>query len=254
MTRLVVFVVVVALIIGFAPRLVTHDPYRADVGRIFLPPSSEHLWGTDHLGRDLWSRWILGAQSTLLLMAGAGGIAVSGGVALGVVVGSQRGHVGRLGRGLLSGLLAFPPIVMALLIAAPLPRSLLTIAVAAGMGQMAALAHIVAAETERILSTEYRQASSALGAGWWHTVRYCVLLNLVNTFRAVLPLTVAYSLLTASTLSFLGLGDRPDIAEWGALLAESRFYFRDLPISAIAPGLGLLVVMLSLQEVAKRSE
>ncbi|MFQ3645739.1 MAG: ABC transporter permease [Anaerolineae bacterium] len=254
MTRFLMFITAVVLIIGSAPLLVTHDPYRADVGRIFLPPSAEHWWGTDHLGRDLWSRWILGAQNTLLLMSGAGGIAISGGVALGVVVGSQRGHIGRLGRGLLSGLLAFPPIVMALLIAAPLPRGLLTIAVAAGIGQMAALAHVVAAETERILSTEYRQASRALGAGWWHTTRCCVLLNLEGTFRAVLPLTAAYGLLTASTLSFLGLGDRPDIAEWGALLAESRFYFRDMPISAIAPGLGLLMVMLSLQGMAKRSE
>jgi peptide/nickel transport system permease protein len=253
MTRLVVFTVAAGLIIVCAPLLVTHDPYRADVGRIFSPPSTEHWWGTDHLGRDLWSRWILGAHNTLLLMAGAGVIAISGGVALGVVVGSQRGHIGRLGRGLLSGLLAFPPVIMALLIAAPLPRGLLTIAIAAGIGQMAALAHVVAAETERILASEYQQASRALGAGWWHTMRNCVLLNLESTFRAVLPLTVAYSLLTASTLSFLGLGDRPDMAEWGALLAESRFYFRDIPISAIAPGLGLLVVMLGLQWLARRS-
>lgn len=253
MTRLVGFTVVVSLLIVIAPLLVTHDPYRADVGRIFMPPSTEHWWGTDHLGRDLWSRWILGAQSTLLLMVGAGGIAISGGVALGIVVGSQQRHIGRLGRGLLSGLLAFPPVIMALLIAAPLPRGLLTIAAAAGIGQIAALAHVVAAETERILSTEYREASRALGAGWWHTMRYCVLLNLESTFRAVLPLTGAYSLLTASTLSFLSLGNRPDIAEWGALLAESRFYFREMPISAIAPGLGLLVVMLGLQWVARRS-
>lgn len=248
------FVAVVAAIVIFAPTAASHDPYRADVNRVLLPPSAEHWWGTDHLGRDLWSRWVIGARHTLLLAVGAGGIAIIGGVLVGIGVGSQSQQQAVFARGLLSGLLAFPPLIMALLIVAPLPRSLLTIALAAGIGQIASLANVIAAQTERIMAAEYRLASSVLGASKWHIMQHCVLRNLQTTLRALVPMTIAYSLITASTLSFLGLGERPDLAEWGALLAESRFYFRDIPISAVAPGLGLLAVMLCLQSLASRRE
>lgn len=250
----IAFVAAVTVMVIFAPNLASYDPYRADVTRVFLPPSAEHWWGTDHLGRDLWSRWVIGARHTLLLAVGAGGIAIVGGVLVGIGVGSQSKQRATLVRGLLSGLLSFPPLIMALLIVAPMPRSLLTIALAAGIGQIASLANVIAAQTKSIMAAEYRLASSALGASRWHIMQHCVLRNLQTTLRALVPMTIAYSLITASTLSFLGLGERPDFAEWGALLAESRFYFRDMPMSAVAPGLGLLAVVLCLQGLASQRE
>jgi peptide/nickel transport system permease protein len=255
MTRGAFVLIVVFVLVGIlAPMLAIDDPYRADINRLLLPPSLSHWLGTDYIGRDLWSRWVYGARHTLILLGGAGSIALGGGVAVGILVGLQTGSPYVLGRGIIHGWMALPPLVLALLIAAPMPRSLSTLIIAAGIGQIPTLASVIAVETQQILRSDYRLASTALGASRWHIVRQCVLLNLYTTLRAILPMALAYSLLTASTLSFLGLGERSDFAEWGALLAESRFNFKESPLSAVAPGLGLLTVMLCLHWTAKSNE
>jgi len=255
MTRAALALLIVFALIGvFAPVLATDDPYRADINRLLLPPSMDHWLGTDYIGRDLWSRWVYGARHTLILLVGAGSIALGGSGAVGVLVGLQTGSLYRLGKGVIYGFMSLPPLILALLIAAPMPRSLSTLIFAAGIGQIPAFASVIAVETQRIMGSDYRLASEALGAGPWHIVRQCVLRNLYTTMRAVMPMALAYSLLTASTLSFLGLGERADFAEWGALLAESRFNFRESPLSAAAPGLGMLAVMMCLHLIAKRDE
>lgn len=243
-----------ALLSLVGPLTSSYDPYAANVQRIFAPPSAAHWLGTDHLGRDLWSRWTHGAQNTLLLLLGAGGISTLGGVACGVLVGMQRQHTNAIMRGILYGVLALPPLVIALLVVTPLPRTLATVAIAAGVAQMPSLTNIIASETRRILGQDFCLASHALGATWLHLAYHCVLRNLVPVLNALLPMTLAYSLLTASTLSFLGLAERPDLAEWGALLAESRFYFQELPLGSLLPGVSLFVVIASLHRLSASAE
>lgn len=251
-SALVVLLMFCALgVIG--PQISRHDPYRADIQRLALPPSADHWLGTDHLGRDLWSRWAHGARNTLLLLLGAGGISVVGGLAVGVAFSTQHSSSTIL-RGLLYGWLSLPPVVIALLVVAPLPRGTAAIALAAGVAQLPALANVIAAETRRILQEDYCTASRALGAGWLHIARHCVGRNLQPLLRAVLPMMLAYSLLTASTLSFLGLAERPDFAEWGALLAESRFYFQEAPLGSLLPGFSLFALIFCLHRVAVNDE
>lgn len=248
-TAIITLLVVGGLLIG-SPWLTAADPTTAEPSLVMQPPSVAHLLGTDYLGRDVWARLLSGGQLTMLMTLSATLIGVGGGIVLGVlpVVAGQRS--GAVAQWMIGYLLAFPPVIMALLLLIVLPLGVGSVALAAGISQMAGVAYVLQTATRQVMQTEYISAAIALGATRWQLAMRHVRAVIMPLLIAQASLTFGYALLTTSTLSFLQLGAAPGVPEWGAMLAEGRNAFRLAPWVALAPGLAIMIVVLAVQRLA----
>jgi len=235
-----IFVVVAAL----APILSPYDPLKGGLGNRLRAPSATHWLGTDELGRDILSRVLYGARITAQIQVAAVGLALLLGTALGLAAGYVRGSVDQTIMRLMDILMAFPGIFLALAIIAALGTGLGNVIIATGIFLVPQFARVVRASTLTLREMEFVQAARALGRG-----------DLAIVFRYLLPtslapiivqtsLRTATVLLTASGLSFLGLGVQPPSPEWGAMLSNARSYMITAPHVALMPGLAIALVVL----------
>jgi len=247
--RVTALLLVLMALVG--PLAIAQDPQRADVNRIGQPLSWVHPLGTDHAGRDILARVVYGARYTLLLLALSGLTACSLGIGLGIGAGFSEGVKQRFLNHVITSLLAFPPLLLALLILTVMERHLLILAFVSGAVQAPALGAAVAAQVRHTRHSSYWQSSIASGADWRYLVRFVVMRDLIPYMRLLGPITAAYSFLTASTLSYLGLTGDPALPEWGTMLAEARSFLHLYPLTAMMPGALILITMLTLQGWAK---
>ncbi|BAB03749.1 ABC transporter permease [Halalkalibacterium halodurans] len=239
---LIIFFIVVALI---GPYFTTHDPYEPNVMNKLAEPSAEHWFGTDHHGRDIFTRIIHGMSITLYV----GFFSVVLGAIVGVILGVVSGYYGRLVdtviMRIMDVLLAFPGILLALAIISILGGSINNVIIAVGIFSIPVFARIVRGSTLAVRKLEYIDAVKALGASDARIIFKHILPNVLSPIIVQGTLSIATSILTASALSFLGLGAQPPIPEWGAMLSDGRNYMYDAPHVALFPGLAIVVVVLA---------
>lgn len=246
---LVLLVTVVAMI---APQLLApYDPY-ASVGSARLePPSLEHLFGTDHLARDVFSRVIYGAALSL----SAAGLAVIGGVIIGSIIGLVCGYVGGpldfTAMRFVDVLIAIPGILLALIVVASLGFGPLSIALGVGLGTAGSFARVMRAQVLRVRGEEYVEAARTLGARGPAILVQHVLPNAARPIIAMASLELALAILSVSALSFLGFGAQPPAPEWGALVSAGRDFVATAPWLSLLPGAVILAVVLSVNRVAR---
>jgi len=233
----------------FAPLIAPYDPLRQDLLDKFAPPSGEHLLGQDELGRDILSRIIYGAR--ISLTAGLAAVAIATGV--GTLIGVVSGYFGRwpdsvLMR-LMDVLLAFPSILLAIVIVSVLGPSLTNAMLAIGIVFIPQIARVVRSAVISVRERDYIEAERALGGGDAQIVFSGVLPNSMAPLIVQATLTLATAILDVAALSFLGLGARAPTPEWGAMLSDafrSGFgVFVEGQHAIIFPGVAIALCVLS---------
>jgi peptide/nickel transport system permease protein len=244
MTGLVLFAAILALA-AFAPWITTADPTKLSIRAKFQPPSMDFVFGTDNLGRSLWSRSVWGARLSVEI----GVTVVVLNAIFGTLVGALAGYFRALDAPLMrvnDALMAFPAILLAIGITAVLGPSTENVILALAIVYIPRTARIVRASVLVLREMEYVQAAVAAGAGHWRILRTHVIPNALAPLIVQLSFLFAYAVLTEATLSFLGLGAVPPTPTWGNIMAEGRQYMREAPWIITIPGLLLMVTVMGL--------
>lgn len=210
-----------------------------------LPPSARFWFGTDTNGRDQFSRLLYGAQTSLLIGIVANGIAVVIGAGLGLVAGYVRGLLGAVIMRFTDLMMAFPPLLLAIALAAILKPGLNIVILVIALVNWVQIARVIYAETVALSEREYIEAARAMGAGTSRILLRHLLPHLVPTVIVYATLGIATTVLLESTLSFLGRGVQPPTPAWGMMIFESQSYFLNAPWLVFIPGAAILILALS---------
>ncbi|WP_125130435.1 ABC transporter permease [Microbacterium sp. 10M-3C3] len=248
-------VVAFAVLSAIAPQLfAVYDPTATAPLDRLQPPSLAHLFGTDELGRDLFSRVVHGSGLTIAATALAVGLALVAGLALGVVSGFVGGVVDAVIMRIVDVFLAIPGLLLALAIVTALGFGTIPVAVAVGIGIIPGFARTTRAEVLRVRTLPYVEAARVGGASWGRILLTHILPNSWGPVVVLAVLDVGAAILAVASLSFLGFGAAPPAAEWGTLIADGRDYLVTAPWVSLIPGLFVAVVVLSLNHLAKTLE
>lgn len=240
-----VFLVVIHLVALTATMLAPHDPAALDLLNQFAPPSRANPLGTDESGRDVLSRLIVGSRASLSV----GLLAMLLSVTVGGVIGSLAGFYGGSIDGALmrftDGMLIIPTFFLALLVLAAFGSSFANVVVVIGAAGWMVVSRVVRAEVLRTLPQEFVAAARALGASDLRILSRHVMPQTVASVIVAATLGVAYAILTESALSYLGLGVQPPTPTWGNMLSGAQQYVWSKPYLAVAPGLLIMLCVLS---------
>ena len=200
------------------------------------PPSALHWLGTDQLGRDLFYRVMLGAQTSLMIAAAAVAMSLILGLPLGMISGFYRGRIDNVLMRLVDTLLSFPVLLLALTISAMLGPSVPNATIAIGVAFTPFLARIVRGEALRVTQMPYVEAARAAGANDFQLIARHVLPNVMPPIIVQATISLAFAILAEAGLSFLGLGTQPPQSSWGLMIQASRDYLDVAPWTASRPG------------------
>ena len=249
MFGLIVLAVLVICAIG-APVISPFDPTEQHRGSELLPPGLPFVLGTDRLGRDELSRLIWGARNSLTVALLAVLLGAAIGVSTGLLAGYSGGWVDATIMRLYDALLAFPGILLAILIISVLGAGQATVAYALALGSIPGYARLMRSRVFQEREKDYVLAAQTVGATARRVMFVHVLPNAVAPLVYVMALTMGFAVLAESSLSFLGLGTQPPIPSWGAMLTEARPNLRDAPLNSIFPGTCIALLLLSLNFLA----
>jgi len=241
-----------AVVAIFAPLLVPHDPFAQNLSQRFIPPawmkggSSEHLLGTDQLGRDYFARLILGTR--ISMMIGTTTILMAGfiGTTLGVLGGYFGGKLDRVVMFIISCRLAIPLILVALTVVSLIGSSLTVVMLTLGLLLWERFAVVSRAATRQVCGLDYVAAAWAAGCSRLAIILREVLPNIIHHLVVIATIDMAIAILLEAALSFLGLGVPPPLPSWGLMIAEAKDYMFFKPWVIEIPGLALLVLVLGI--------
>ncbi len=239
------FIILLCLMAIFADTIVPHDPLEIYSGKRGVGPSSEHLMGFDHVGRDLFSRVIYGSRVALIVGLGASSIAVIIGVMVGVTAGYFSGWPDSLLSRLTDTLMAFPIIALLILLASIVGPSLVTTVVVIGVTSWAIYARVVRAQVLSLKRREFVVAALAIGASDRRIIFRHILPNVLAPVIVLVTLGVGTIIILEAALSFLGLGIQPPTPSWGGTLSDGRAFILLFPHIAMAPGIMIVLTVLA---------
>ena len=246
------FVLILALAV-WAPQWFSHfDPEAVDPDAILMAPDATHWFGTDELGRDLFSRVIYGTSQSLTIGVGATLIASIGGIVLGTIAALAPRLIARPLLRLIDILLAFPEILLALLVIAVLGRGPTNTLLAVGLSSIAGYARLIRSQVLQVKLSGYVEHAIALGEPPWTIISQHIVPNSIRPLLILATIGVGSSVLSASALSFLGLGVVPPAAEWGALLANGRNFLDIAPWTSLLPATVVAVAVISITLLGRR--
>ena len=233
-----------------APVIAPYDPSEQFFDGLTLEgapvaPGGQFLLGTDLLGRDLFSRLLYGARTSLIIGVVANGAAVLLGTLLGVVAGYAQGWLGAAIMRFTDLMMAFPALLLAIALAAIFTPSLWIVAMVIALVNWVQIARVVYTETTGLAAREYIEAARALGAGNGRILALHILPHLVPTILVYATLGIATTVLLEATLSFLGIGVRPPTPSWGGIIFESQSYFLSAPWLVFFPGIAIMLLALA---------
>jgi len=242
-------VVVVCGMAIFAPCIAPYDPLEMNFNVILASPSSSHIFGTDMYGRDIFSRIVYGARISLKI----GFIVVGIGATVGTILGGTAGYFGGLYDMIIMRivdlLLAFPFLILAIVIAAALGPSIVNVMVALGSVSWLRYARIVRGEVLSIKEREYIDAGRAIGASNLRILIRHVLPNCAACVLVLATLQMASALIAAASLNFLGMGVQPPQPAWGAMLNDAQEFLREAWWYSFFPGVAIVITVLGINFV-----
>ncbi|RDJ27734.1 ABC transporter permease [Bosea caraganae] len=241
-----VIVAVFVLVAILGPFLAPWDPYENDLMNMLMPPTWEHPFGTDELGRDILSRVLYGAQLSMVEGIFSVVLAMLAGVPVGMIAGYVGGRTDTVLMRLVDVLLAFPGVLLAIVIVSVLGASLFNAMIAVAIYTMPIFARLARGATLSIKAEPYVEACRAMGMTHRRILLRNILPNIASTLFVMAVLRVSLAILTASSLSFLGLGAQAPLPEWGAMLASGRNYMLIAPHVALFPGGAIVLLVLGL--------
>jgi peptide/nickel transport system permease protein len=243
-------IIVMSVGAAAAPWLAPYDPSEQFFDGLTLegsplPPGARFWFGTDTNGRDQFSRLLYGAQTSLLIGIVANGLAVAVGTALGLTAGYLRGYAGAAIMRLTDLMMAFPPLLLAIALAAILKPGLGIVILVIALVNWVQIARVIYTETVALSEREYIEAARALGAGNARILLRHLLPHLIPTVIVYATLGIATTVLLEAMLSFLGRGVQPPTPAWGMMIFESQSYFLNAPWLVFIPGAAILILALA---------
>ena len=234
----------------FAPWLMPHDPFEQSFDGLTLmgeplPPGGEFPLGTDLLGRDLASRLILGTRTSLIIGILANGIAVVMGAFVGVLAGYFGGWLGMVLMRFTDLMMAFPALLLAIVLAAIFKPSLLIVALVIAMVNWVQMARVVYTEARSLAEREFIQVQKAIGSSPFRILFRHLLPHLLSSIIVFGTLGISTTVLLEATLSFLGVGVQPPTPSWGNIIFENQTYFNTAPWLVFFPGVAILLLALA---------
>lgn len=244
------YIVIVVVAAVFAPWLAPFDPTQQFFDGLTLegaplPPNEEFMLGTDLLGRDLLSRLIYGARTSLIIGIVSNGIAVIIGTLVGITAGFVRGWIGSLLMRLTDLMMAFPALLLAIALAAILRPSLWIVALVIAMVNWVQIARVIYSETISLASKDFVAVERTIGASAKRILFSHLLPHLLPTIMVWATLGISTTVLLEATLSFLGVGVQPPMPSWGNIIFESQTYFTSAVWLVLFPGLAIIALSLS---------
>jgi peptide/nickel transport system permease protein len=245
-TTLIGVVIMVTMVaVGLLAPLIGGNPAHMDVAGRLAAPSRVHWFGTDDVGRDVWSRVVYGARLSLLVGAAVVLLSFVVGVVCGVVAGYYRGLDNVVMR-VMDGLMAFPAIVLAIALMAALGPSVINVIAAIAVVYSPRVARVVRGSVLVIRETSYVEAARALGASDLKLIGRHILPNCLSPVIVQGSFVFAAAVLTEAALSFLGVGVPPYVPSWGVILAEGRLYIQQAPWLVLYPGAAIMLTIFGL--------
>jgi len=247
-----VIVFAVIAIALLAPLLAPHDPYEQDLMKRLLPPfwdsrgSWEHIFGTDHLGRDYLSRLIYGARISLLIGIGAALISGLIGTIMGVMAGYFGGRVDMVVTFLITVRLSMPVVLVALAVVAIVGGSLQVVITVLGLLLWDRFAVVMRSSTLQIRSMDYVAAAQAVGCSVSRVLMTEIMPNVVNNLIVITTIEIAHAIILEAALSFLGLGVQPPLPSWGLMVSEGKDMMLFEPWLITIPGVALFLLVLAI--------
>jgi ABC-type dipeptide/oligopeptide/nickel transport system permease subunit len=228
-----------------APVLAPYDPLAIDPMGALQPPSFEHPMGTDPIGRDVLSRVLFGGRISLVVGLVSVGISLAIGVILGLLAGYFGGTVDNVIMRLMDMMLAFAGILLALTIVAVLGPGLTNVMLAVGISGIPNFARLVRGSVLSAKENLYVEAARSIGIRSGRIIFRHILPNVMAPVIVLATLAYGWAILSAASLSFLGLGAQPPTPEWGIMLSDGRGYLREAPWVTFFPGFAIMLTVLS---------
>ncbi|KEF36227.1 ABC-type dipeptide/oligopeptide/nickel transport system, permease component [Schinkia azotoformans MEV2011] len=243
LTASLVIIAGLFLIAIFAPWLAPHDPNVGILSNRLLPPSSEHWLGTDHMGRDLFSRIIYGTRTTMVvaLIITAGCFII--GTIVGVTAGYAGGWVDSLLMRIVDLLFAFPSRILALVVVGIIGPGLVNLGIAMILSWWVSFARVIRGVTLTVKENEYVLAAELYGQPKWKIIRKHILPNVMPQLLVIIALHISWIMMALAGFSLLGLGVEAPQAEWGMMISEARPYMRDNGYLLLFPGLAIMIAV-----------
>lgn len=239
-----VIVILVLIICAVFPEWIApYDPIKQDLKSVLLQPSSEHLLGTDALGRDLLTRIIFGARTAVMVGVVALGIAAVSGMILGLLAGYFGGITYVIIMRFIDALMAFPVMLLALAIAVLLGGGLINVMVAIGIGMMSGYARVMCGQAISVRENDYILAARSSGASNIRIMVRHVLPNCFPPMIVLMTMMIGMTILFEAGLSFLGIGIKEPTVAWGSLVNDGYKYLLSYPLLSTAPGIAIIVVV-----------
>ena len=240
-TGIIVFLLLVA---AFAPLLATHDPYEQILPDRLQPPSTQHYFGTDSLGRDIYSRVVFGSRVTLSIAVLVAAISTPLGLVIGVLAGYFSKAIDEILMRLSDIFLAFPKLILAIAFAAALGPGVENAIVAISIANWPSYARLARAETLSVRNNDYIQVIRSMGAGNLRIMVGHITPMCMSSIIVRLSLDMGTIILTAAGLGFLGLGAQPPVPEWGLMVSDGRQFLVDQWWVSTLPGIAILIVVM----------
>jgi len=237
-------VCIIAAAAVFAPFVAHADPLAQDLSNQAAAPSAHHFFGTDKLGRDVFARIVYGARISIRIGFLAVGLAITVGTLLGVFAGYLGGVADNAIMGAMDVMLAFPSIILAIGITTILGPSINHLMIAVGIVYIPQYARLARSSVLAVKGLEYVEAARAVGARMARILLRHIFPNIFAPLLVQATLGIATAELEAAGLSYLGLGARPPMPEWGAMLNDARDYWLSAPWALIFPGVAITVMVL----------
>ena len=240
-------IVLVLVLISALAQVIAPYPFdQMHVRDRFSPPTLRYLAGTDEYGRDVFSRVLIGSQLSLILGLTATLISMAIGVPLGLLAGFRRGLPDEAVMRALDVMMAFPPIMLVLLILAVTPPSLMKTAVAIGVLSAPPIARVTRSVALDLMTGEFMEAARARGERLWYMLLCELLPNVWPVLMVEASLRVVFAVLLGAVLSFLGFGVQPPAADWGLMISNGRAFVDTAPWISLAPGLAMSITVIGI--------
>ena len=241
---LAVAAIAIILVGVFAPVIATHSPYESNLHDAFIAPNSEHIFGTDKLGRDIFSRVIYGTRISLSAALILVILIFTIGTTLGVIAGYFGGIIDTIIMRISDMMISFPGMVLAIAMAGIMGASVKNAIIAITVVSWTKYARLSRSLVLKIKETDYIRAAKVTGCKTVHIITRHIIPNIISTLIITATTDIGTMILELSALSFLGFGAQSPQAEWGLMLNEGRAYMVDCPWLMIYPGLAICIVVI----------